>query len=67
MTTPRHHVVPDPLLIEIHAAALTLRETADHLIRLTRHVNPDYSNTKFLVGQAYEKVLALARRFDIDI
>lgn len=55
------------LLSEIHSAALTLKESADHLSKLTRLVRPELSNCQFIVRQAYLKIRDLANLFEIEL
>lgn len=65
-TDPTKPVTPR-LIKEIHAAALTLQESAEHLRKLTRLVSPDASNCQFIVKQAYLTIRGLAKQFEIEL
>lgn len=67
MATDPSQPVPKRLMKEIHAAALTLQETSDHLSKLGRLVRPDASNCQFIVKQAYLTIRALAKQFEVDV
>lgn len=59
--------VPKRLMREIHAAALTLQETSDHLSKLGRLVRPDASNVQFIIKQAYITIRDLAKQFEVEL
>lgn len=67
MTTDPSERVPNRLMKEIHAAALTLQETSEHLSKLGRLVRPDASNCQFIIKQAYLTIRTLAKQFEVDL
>ena len=67
MTTGPTKPVTPQLIKEIYAASLTLRESAEHLRKLTRLVGPDHSTCRFVVKQACTAIRDLANKFDIDL